>query len=92
MAAPSCRILNCQPPVGLGNGEGNPLGRGIPLNRKKSGTEVARLPVSDHPLKHRVLGCSDQAVGCVADNDIDPTQASKRLVDRRPYAGLAFGC
>ena len=31
------------------NGEGNPLGRGIPPNSKKSGTEVARLPVSDHP-------------------------------------------
>ena len=47
MATPSCRISNCQPSVGLGNGEGNALGRGILRNRKKSGTEVARLPVTD---------------------------------------------
>jgi hypothetical protein len=53
MAAPSCRISNCQPSVGPGNGEGNALGRGILRNRKKAGTEVARLPVTDHPLKHR---------------------------------------
>jgi hypothetical protein len=32
------------------------------------------------------LGCSDQGVGRVADNDIDPTQAPERLVNCRPNA------